>query len=99
MKTALLLQHNNARPQTRLMTMQHIASLGSTVIPHPPHNLDFASFDFPLFRTMKDGLHGQQFPSNYGIKAARKMWDSSDGADFVSAQHAGSYSLTAKMHS
>jgi len=30
---------------------------------------------------MKDGLHGQHFPSNYAIKAAAKMWISSACAE------------------
>jgi hypothetical protein len=31
---------------------------------------------------MKDGLHGQRFPSNVAIVQAVKQWASSAGADF-----------------
>ena len=34
-KTAFLLQHDKARPGNSLKTMEHIVSLGCTVIPHP----------------------------------------------------------------
>ena len=63
-KTAFLLQHNNARPHTSLKTVEHIVNLGWTVLPHPPYSLDLAPSDFHPFGPMKDGLHGQHFPSN-----------------------------------
>jgi hypothetical protein len=31
---------------------------------------------------MKDGLHGQHFPSNGAVKRAVKQWATSAGADF-----------------
>ena len=35
-KTTFLLQHDNARPHTSLKTVEHVVSLGWTVVPHPP---------------------------------------------------------------
>ena len=53
--------------------MKHIANLDGTVLPHPLCS---------LLGPMKDGLHGQHFPSNGTIIAAVKQWVTSAGADF-----------------
>jgi len=37
---------------------------------------------FHLFRSIKDGLQGQHFPSNETSIAAVKQWVTSTGADF-----------------
>jgi len=80
-KTTFLLQHD-ARPHTSLKTVEHIASLGWTVLPHPPYSLDLAPSVFHLFGPMKDGLRGQHFPSNDAVVQAVKQWVTSAGADF-----------------
>ena len=41
-----------------LKIVEHTASLGWTVLPHPPYNSDLATSDFRLFRLIKDGLCG-----------------------------------------
>ena len=82
-KTIFFLQHDNARPQTSLKTVEHIVNLGWTVVPHPPYSLDLAPSDFHLFGPMKDGLCGQHFPSNNAIIRAVKQWATSAGADFL----------------
>jgi len=61
--------------------MKHTANLAWTVPPHPPYGLDLAHSDFHLFKLMKDGLHGQHFPSNNVTKAAAKKLVNSTGAD------------------
>jgi len=53
-----------------------------TVLPHPLYSPDSVPSDIHLFRPMKDGLHGQHFPSNYAIIEAMKQWVTSAGADF-----------------
>ena len=53
--TNFLCSHRN------LKTMEHIASLGWTVLSQSPYSLDLASTNFHLFGLVKDGLHGQQF--------------------------------------
>lgn len=55
-KIAFLLQHSNCRPHTSLKTVEHIASLSWTVLPHP---LFLAPSDIHLFRPLKDRLHGR----------------------------------------
>jgi hypothetical protein len=77
-----LLRHDNARPQTSLKTVEHIVNLGWTVIPHPPYSPDLAPSDFHLFESMKDGLHGQHFPSYDAVVPTVKHWATSAGADF-----------------
>jgi len=73
---------DNARPQTSLKPVEHIANLGWTVLPHPPYSPDLAPSDFHLFGPMKDRLNGQHFPSNDAIVQAVKQWATSAGADF-----------------
>ena len=81
-KTTFLLQHDNARPHTSLKTVEHIVSLGWTVVPHPPYSPDLVPSDFHLFGLMKDGLRGQHFRSNDAVVRAVKQWAISAGADF-----------------
>jgi len=57
-KTTFLLQYSNTMPHTCLKTMEHVASLGWTVLPHPPHSLDLAPSGFHLFGAMTHGLCG-----------------------------------------
>jgi len=80
-KTTFLLEHDNARPHTSLKTVEHIANLGWTVLPHPPYSPGLAPSDFHLFGLMKDGLRGH-FPSNDAVVRAVKQWATSAGADF-----------------
>jgi histone-lysine N-methyltransferase SETMAR len=55
-KEHVLLQHNNARPHTALLTRECTAKFGWTVLPHPPYSPDLALSDFHLFGSMKGGL-------------------------------------------
>ena len=54
-KTTFLLQHSG---HTNLKTEVYIASLGWTVLPHPPYSPDLVPFGFHLFRPGKGELHG-----------------------------------------
>jgi len=81
-KTNFLLQHDNARPHTSLKTVEHIVSLGWTVVPLPQNSPDLVPSDFHLFGPMKDGLRGQHIPSYDAVVQAVKQWATSTGADF-----------------
>jgi hypothetical protein len=80
-KTNFLLQNNNARLHASLKTVEHIAILGWTVLPHPLYSPDLAPSDFHLLGPMKDGLRGQHFPSNDAVVRVVKQWATSAGAD------------------
>jgi histone-lysine N-methyltransferase SETMAR len=54
----ILLQIDNARPQTSLKTQETITAFGYTVLSNPPHSPDLAPSDFHLFRALKDAIHG-----------------------------------------
>lgn len=71
-QTPFSFKHNNTRPHSSLKATEHDANLGWTVLLHLPHSLDLAPSDCHLFRPMKDGLCGQQFPSNSAVIAAAK---------------------------
>jgi hypothetical protein len=45
------------------------------------HRPDLAPSDFHLFRPMKEGLHGQHFPSYKAVVQAVKQWATCTGAD------------------
>ena len=47
-KATLLLQHDNARLHTSVKSMEDIANLGWTALPHPPQSPDLVLFDFHL---------------------------------------------------
>jgi len=81
-KTTFLLQYDNTRPHTSLKTVEHIVKLAWAVVPHPPYSPDLAPSDFHLFRLMKDGLHGEHFPSYDAVVRAVKQWATSAGAGF-----------------
>ncbi len=50
------LQHNNAKPYTRLKTMECVTKFGWTVLSHPVYNPDLAPSDFYLFGFPKNEL-------------------------------------------
>ena len=61
--------------------MEHISSLGWTVLPHPSYmEENLGPSDFHMYGAMKHGLHEQHFPSNNTITAAVKQWVTSAGA-------------------
>jgi len=78
-KTTFLLPHNT-RPHTNVKTMEYIANLIWTVLSHPLCSVDLVPSDFHLFWPMKDGLHGQLFPSNDVIIAVVVQGVASAGA-------------------
>jgi len=49
---------------------QYLASLGWTIVPHPPYSPDLALSDFFLFPTMKKTLKGKRFANVEEVKTA-----------------------------
>jgi len=76
------LQQDSTRSYTTLKTMEHIANVGWTVLPHPLYSPGLALFDFHLFRPMTDGLCGQHLSSINTIIKAVEQSVTSTGADF-----------------
>lgn len=73
MKITFLLQHGNARPLTRLKTMEHVAKSGWTVLLHPLYSPDLAPSDFCLFVPMKADYAGNILPT---MKLSLKLVES-----------------------
>ena len=78
----VLLQHDNARPHTRIRTMEAIILFGWTVIPHPPYSPDLAPSDYHLFGPMKKGLWGYRYGNDSKVKTAVLHWLRHQPAEF-----------------
>ena len=50
----VILQHDNARPHTALLTLKKIENVGWEVLPHPPYSPELAPSDYLLFGTVKN---------------------------------------------
>jgi histone-lysine N-methyltransferase SETMAR len=59
--------HDSARPHTGLPTGQDTATMGWTLLLHPPYSPDLAPSDPHLFRPLKDTLRGSRFADD-GLK-------------------------------
>ena len=66
--------HDNARPHTALVTQEKLATLGFTVLPHPPYSPDLSPSDYYLFSPLKAGLKGRNFASKEDIDMAIQTW-------------------------
>jgi histone-lysine N-methyltransferase SETMAR len=60
----VLLLHDNARPHTR----EAIATMGWTVLSHPPYSPELAHPEFHLFGPLKDALRGRRFAEDDELK-------------------------------
>jgi transposase len=58
-----VLHHDNAPAHASLFVRHFLASMNTTVIPHPPYSPDLAPCDFLLFTKMKLKLKGRRFDS------------------------------------
>lgn len=56
--------HDNARPHSSKQRTQTLASLGYTVLPHPPYSPHLAPSDYALFNKIKEPLHRRKFPAS-----------------------------------
>jgi len=59
-----------APAHTALSVTRYLASLGWTVVPHPPYSPDLAPCNFFLFPTMKKTLKGKRFATMEEVKTA-----------------------------
>ena len=78
----IIIHQDNARPHTALQTMEKIAKLGWTIMPHPPYSPDLAASDFFLFGHLKRHLRGKQFESDEELKKTVQNWFKSKDSSF-----------------
>jgi hypothetical protein len=57
----VILQHDNAKPQTANMTKVAIQQLDWEILPHPPYSLDLAPLDYHLFCSLFNNLYKVSF--------------------------------------
>jgi len=55
-RKGVMFHHDNARPDTSLMTRNKLTSLGWEVLMHQPYSPDFAPSDYHLFRALQNFL-------------------------------------------
>lgn len=79
-----LLQMDNARPHTAMLTQQTIKELGWTVLPHPPYSPDLAPSDYHLFGNLKKPLRGRRFADVKEMKDAVQQWIKETPKEFFS---------------
>ncbi|GFW55676.1 histone-lysine N-methyltransferase SETMAR [Trichonephila clavipes] len=67
-RKGVVFHHDNARPQTSLVTRQKLLELGLDVLPHPPYSPDLAPSDYSLFRSLQNSLNGKNFNNDDDVK-------------------------------
>lgn len=77
-------QQDNATPHTAIITKEKLASLGFTVVPHPPYSPDLAPSDFfYLFSPLKHHLSGKCFENEAEVTAELDIWFASRPDGFL----------------
>lgn len=64
----VVLQHDNAKPHTSVMTRKKISQLGWDVLPHPSYSPDLAPSDFHLFLSLQNSMRAMRFNSDEDLK-------------------------------
>ncbi|GFW35236.1 histone-lysine N-methyltransferase SETMAR [Trichonephila clavipes] len=67
-RKVVVFYHDNAKPQTSLVTRQKLLELGWDVLPHSPYSPDLASSDYFLFRSLQNSLNGKNFNNDDDVK-------------------------------
>ena len=70
----IILQHDNARPHSALITQATIAELVWELLEHPAYSPDLATSDFFLFGRLKVFMQGRTFINRGGMAAAVHQW-------------------------
>ena len=78
----VLLQHDNARPQSSLKTREAIASFGWTTVTHFPYTPDLATCDYYRFGPLKEGVRRQHFTRDEYVKHAVRDWLETQPSEF-----------------
>jgi histone-lysine N-methyltransferase SETMAR len=76
--------HDNATPHTAMITKGKLASLGFTLVPHPPYSPDLAPSDFFLFSPLKHHLSGRRFENEAEVSEVLEEWFAMKPVDFFS---------------
>jgi len=82
LSTGVLLQHDNARPNTARSTVATIQDLSFDCLPHPPYSLDLASSDFHVFGPHKGTMASKSLRSDEEVQQAVHEWLHSQQKDF-----------------
>jgi len=67
-RKGIVFHHDNARPHTSLVTHGKLLELDWEVMLHPPYNLDLATSDYHLFRSLQNSLNDKTFTNDDDMK-------------------------------
>jgi len=84
LSTGVLLQHDNAWPNTARSTVATIQDLSFECLPHPPYSPDLALSDFHVFGLLKEAMGGKSFRSDEEVQQTVQEWLHSQPKDFFS---------------
>ena len=82
LSTGILLQHDNARPQTARSTVETIQDLSFKCLPNLPYLPDLAPSDFHVFGSLKEAMGGKSFRPYKEVQQAVHEWLQSQPKDF-----------------
>ena len=74
LSTGILLQHDNARPQTARSTVETIQDLSFKCLPNLPYLPDLAPSDFHVFGSLKEAMGGKSFRPYKEVQQAVHEW-------------------------
>ena len=78
----VVIQHDNARPNTSCQTQCALQQLEFPTIPHPPYSPDLAPSDFFLFPLLKKHLRGNHYETDAEVEADVNSWYRSQTPEF-----------------
>ena len=84
LNTDILLQHDNARLHTVLLTAATVQDLSSESLPYPPYSPDLAPSDFHVFQPLKETMRRTFFRSDEEVQQVVHEWLNSQPKYFFS---------------
>ena len=73
---------DNARPHTAHASVTKLASIGFTLLPHPPYSPDISPSDYYLFAPMKAALRGKTYSNANDLQRDLETWVESKSREF-----------------
>ncbi|GFN87767.1 ribonuclease hi [Plakobranchus ocellatus] len=82
LRRGVVLQHDNATPNSANLTQQWLQRYGWKILPHPAHSPDLAPSDFHLIGPLKRHLGGMAFETEDDLISELRNWFDNLDVDF-----------------